>query len=34
MEKGRSVIETPWWRHWIMPIIRQIPEPLFVRLRF
>ncbi len=34
MEQGRSVIYTPWWWRWIMLIIRHIPEPLFVRLRF
>jgi len=34
MEKGRSVIYTPWFWRWIMLIIRLIPERLFVRLRF
>jgi short-subunit dehydrogenase len=34
MEKGKSVIYTPWWWRWIMLVIRLIPEPIFVRLRF
>lgn len=34
MEKGKSVIYTPWWWRWIMLVIRHIPEPIFVRLRF
>ena len=34
MEKGRSVIYTPWFWRWIMLVIRHIPERLFVRLRF
>ncbi|NCA68782.1 MAG: SDR family oxidoreductase [Sphingobacteriia bacterium] len=34
MERGRAVIYTPWWWRWIMLIIRHIPEPIFVRLRF
>ena len=34
MEKGKSVIYTPWWWRWIMLVIRLIPEALFVRLRF
>ncbi len=34
MEKGKSVIYTPWWWRWIMLAIRLIPEALFVRLRF
>lgn len=34
MEKGQSVIYTPWWWRWIMLVIRLIPEALFVRLRF
>jgi short-subunit dehydrogenase len=34
MEKGRSVIYTPWYWRWIMLIIRHIPESIFVRLRF
>ncbi len=34
MEKGQSVIYTPWWWRWIMLVIRLIPESLFVRLRF
>ncbi len=34
MEKGRSVIYTPWYWRWIMLIIRHIPERIFVRLRF
>ncbi|MFB1489661.1 MULTISPECIES: hypothetical protein [unclassified Thiocapsa] len=34
MEKGRSVIYTPWYWRWIMLIIRRIPERIFVRLRF
>ena len=33
MEKGRSVIYTPWFWRWIMLVIRHIPERLFVRLR-
>lgn len=34
MERGRSVIYTPWFWRWIMLVIRLIPERLFVRLRF
>ncbi|WP_295394500.1 SDR family oxidoreductase [uncultured Thiodictyon sp.] len=34
MERGRSVIYTPWFWRWIMLIIRHLPERLFVRLRF
>ena len=34
METGKSVIYTPWWWRWIMLVIRLIPEPIFVRLRF
>ena len=34
MEKGKSVIYTPWWWRWIMLVIRLIPEAVFVRLRF
>ncbi len=34
MEKGRTVIYTPWYWRWIMLIIRHIPERIFVRLRF
>lgn len=34
MEKGHSVIYTPWFWRWIMLIIRLIPERLFLRLRF
>lgn len=34
MEAGKSVIYTPWWWRWIMLVIRLIPEPIFVRLRF
>ena len=34
MERGRTVIYTPWWWRWIMLIIRHIPESIFVRLRF
>ncbi len=34
MVKGKSVIYTPWWWRWIMLVIRLIPEPIFVRLRF
>lgn len=34
MERGRSVIYTPWYWRWIMLIIRHIPERIFVRLRF
>ena len=34
MQKGRSVIYTPWYWRWIMLIIRHIPERLFMRLRF
>ena len=34
MEKGKSVIYTPWWWRWIMLVIRLIPEAIFVRLRF
>jgi short-subunit dehydrogenase len=34
MDKGKSVIYTPWWWRWIMLVIRLIPEALFVRLRF
>lgn len=34
MEKGRSVVYTPWFWRWIMLAIRHIPESLFVRLRF
>ena len=34
MEKGRSVIYTPWFWRWIMLVIRHIPERLFVRLHF
>jgi short-subunit dehydrogenase len=34
MERGRSVIYTPWFWRWIMLIIQHLPERLFVRLRF
>jgi decaprenylphospho-beta-D-erythro-pentofuranosid-2-ulose 2-reductase len=34
MERGRSVIYTPWYWRWIMLIIRHIPERIFVRMRF
>ncbi len=34
METGKSVIYTPWYWRWIMLVIRLIPEPIFVRLRF
>jgi short-subunit dehydrogenase len=34
MERGCSVIYTPWYWRWIMLIIRLIPERVFVRLRF
>lgn len=34
METGRSVIYTPWYWRLIMLIVRYIPEPIFVRLRF
>lgn len=34
LERGRSVIYTPWFWRWIMLVIRLIPERLFVRLRF
>lgn len=33
MEKGRSVIYTPWYWRWIMLVIRYFPESIFVRLR-
>lgn len=34
MDRGKSVIYTPWWWRTIMLVIRLIPESLFVRLRF
>lgn len=34
IERGKAVIYTPWWWRWIMLVIRLIPEPIFVRLRF
>lgn len=34
IEKGKSMIYTPWFWRWIMLIIRHIPERIFVRLRF
>ncbi|WP_295454192.1 SDR family oxidoreductase [uncultured Thiodictyon sp.] len=34
MDRGRSVIYTPWFWRGIMLIIRHLPERLFVRLRF
>ena len=34
LERGRAVIYTPWFWRWIMLIIRHLPEPLFVRLKF
>jgi len=34
MEHGRAVLYTPWYWRWIMRVIRALPEPLFVRLRF
>jgi len=34
MEKGKSVIYTPWWWRWIMLVIRLLPKFIFVRLRF
>ena len=34
LERGRSVIYTPWYWRWIMLIIRHLPEPIFTRLRF
>jgi hypothetical protein len=34
MERGRAVLYTPWYWRWIMRVIRALPEPLFVRLRF
>ncbi len=34
MEKGKAVIYTPWYWRWIMLLVRLIPEPLFVQLRF
>lgn len=33
IERGKSVIYTPWFWRWIMLIIRSIPERLFVRLK-
>jgi decaprenylphospho-beta-D-erythro-pentofuranosid-2-ulose 2-reductase len=34
MDRGRSVVYTPWFWRWIMLIIRHIPEAVFVRLSF
>ncbi len=34
MDKGRSIIYTPWFWRWIMLVIRYIPERTFVRLKF
>lgn len=34
VERGRSVLYTPWFWRWIMLVIRLLPEPLFHRLRF
>ena len=34
MDRGRSVIYTPWFWRWIMLIIRHIPEGIFKRLSF
>lgn len=34
LERGRAVTYTPWFWRWIMLVIRQLPEALFVRLRF
>ncbi|NQV26887.1 MAG: SDR family oxidoreductase [Rhodopirellula sp.] len=33
IEKRRNVIYTPWFWKWIMVIIRNIPEPIFKRLK-
>jgi hypothetical protein len=34
MRQRRAVLYTPWFWRWILLIIRLIPEPIFVRLRF
>lgn len=33
LEKGRSVLYTPWFWAWIMRIITHIPEAIFIRLK-
>jgi decaprenylphospho-beta-D-erythro-pentofuranosid-2-ulose 2-reductase len=34
MDRGRSVLYTPWFWRWIMLIIRHVPEAVFVRMKF
>ncbi len=34
MQKGKSVVYTPWFWYWIMLLIRWLPEPIFLRLKF
>jgi decaprenylphospho-beta-D-erythro-pentofuranosid-2-ulose 2-reductase len=34
MDKGRSVIYTPWFWRWIMLVIKHIPGRIFDRLKF
>ncbi|MCS7268696.1 MAG: SDR family oxidoreductase [Geminicoccaceae bacterium] len=33
VERGRSVLYTPWFWRWIMLVLRHLPQPLFHRLR-